>query len=67
MTAEQVREILPDIVVCPMPGVLLDCRVIGRANSFATVTPIKVDGCGSWNFSWAAIARAITDGNILYV
>ena len=57
MSIQEARESLPMVSVNTVFG-LLTGKVTGRENEWATVT---VEGFGQWQFSWATIARAITN------
>ena len=56
MSIQEARESLPMVSVNTVFG-LLTGKVTGGEDS-ATVT---VEGFGQWQFSWATIARAITN------
>ena len=69
MTIQEIKDNLPVLVRVQVSDTLvLTCRVTGRCNDFATVTPVD-EGWShcSWEFSWQAVARVITDNTALKV
>lgn len=64
MTDKEARNLLPDVNVL-IDGEIRQCRTAGRLNKFATV--YQTDTGTSWEFSWEAVARAISKGYILNI
>jgi hypothetical protein len=63
VTVSEVQEKLPDVEVMHF-GNFYRCKVTGRFNKFATVTPIEPPDWlvgTTWEFSWQAIARALAE------
>ena len=63
-SAYKVREELPDVQV-NHNGSILDCRVAGRLNSYATVFSSTGSAFPRWQFSWEAIANSLNSGRPL--
>ena len=65
MTAEDAREILPDVLVA-VGDKLLRCFITGRFLPMATVTPNQwyepTLAALRWAFSWEAVARSCNTG-----
>lgn len=69
-TVASVREILPAVRVERSKGVIVEGKLTGRANEYATVSIPSVlhpDSWLSWQFSWRTVADALNRGKPLKI
>ena len=64
VTINEVKERLPDVSVRCAANMVVLCQVSGRLNDYATVTiPCAPGGrVDTYEFSWKAVAMAVTHG-----
>ena len=73
-TSKTVREELPFVRVRVAKRRIIDCRVTGRLNDFASVSPLDphINYCGlpmfpTWSFAWDTIANSLNNGKPLQI
>uniref|UniRef100_A0A6M3L611 Uncharacterized protein n=1 Tax=viral metagenome TaxID=1070528 RepID=A0A6M3L611_9ZZZZ len=67
MTIDMVREYLPNVRLRVGCGRVVEARVTGRQNRYATVYAKVPWGEPSYYFSWEAVARAVNNHTVLRI
>jgi len=67
LTIDMIKAYLPDVRLRVGCGKVVEARVTGRQNSYATVYAKVPFGEPSYYFSWEAVVRAVNNHTVLRI